>query len=154
METVRNVQAMSVQFGVNELVYSPKMDLMMIIIFTIISLTESNKSLTRSGFEFLKRIRYGSSERVKLNQNLDYNIYYLIKLEFNDTVPIGLDTWATGKQFAQNLGAKPSPACRFCQYRLCSTELNILCICICVHYFLYSIYLINCVLFLNMVHTV
>jgi len=70
METVRNVRAMSVKFGVNELVYSPKTDLMMImmmmitmmiiiiiiiiIIFMVLSMGESNESLTRSGFEFLK----------------------------------------------------------------------------------------------------
>ena len=93
-----------------------------IIIFMALSMTGSNESLVRSGFVFLKKIKYGSSERDKLNQSLDYNIHYVIKLEFDDTVPIGLDTWATGKQFAQNLGANLSPACRFCQYRLCSTE--------------------------------
>jgi len=96
-----------------------------IIIFTALSMTESNESLARSGFEFLKKITYGSSEREKSNRSFDYNIYYVIKLEFSDTVPIGLDTWTTGKQFAQNVGANPSPDCRFCQYRLCSTELKI-----------------------------
>ena len=142
METVQNDQAMSFQFGENKLVYSPKTDLMMvmmmmmmmmmiiiiiiivIIIFTALSMTESNKSLTRTGFEFIKTITYRSSEREKLNQSMDYNIHYLIKLKFNETVPIGLGTWATGKQFAQNLGANPSPACRLCHYWLCSAELK------------------------------
>jgi hypothetical protein len=79
-------------------------------------MTESNKSLTRKEFQFIKTITYGSSEREKSNQSMDYNNHYVIKLKFNDTVPIGLGTWATGKQFAQNLGAKPSPACRLCQH--------------------------------------
>jgi len=81
---VRNVR--QCHFGANELVYSPKMGLVMmimmiitiiiiIIIFTALSMTESNESLARSGFEFLKIITYGSSEREKLNQSLDYNIH-------------------------------------------------------------------------------
>jgi hypothetical protein len=78
---------MSLQFDENKLVYSPKMNFMMmmmmimiiiiiIIIFTALSITESYKSLTRTGFKFIKKnhLRIQRKREVKSIYRSQYSL--------------------------------------------------------------------------------